>query len=216
MKQNILYLHGFASSPFSAKASMFRLHFSKEGRDFIAPDLNCVDFTSMTISKDIEIARKIADSFTNPCVLIGSSLGGYTASLTCQVCQKPPRALVLLAPAFNPTELWKSTLTKEEFFEWRDSGKIIIDHYSWGKKVPLSFEFYKDIEDKPPFPDIKDTPCIIFHGKKDESVPIRLSMEFAAHNKRVKLYKFNDSHDLLASINHIKNSISSFLDSLDT
>jgi len=216
MKLSVLYLHGFASSPTSVKASIIGSHFQKEERDFYAPDLNCGDFTSMTISKDIEIARKIADSLVESFVLIGSSLGGYTAALTCQVFKKPPRGLVLLAPAFHPTELWKRTLTKNEFSDWRNSGKIIVEHYSWGREVPLSFHFYEDIVTKPPFPDIKDTPCIIFHGNRDESVPIMLSMEFATRNKHVKLYELNDTHDLLASIDLIKNGISSFLESLDT
>ena len=215
MKLSILYLHGFASSPASIKASMIGSHFIKAGRDFFAPDLNCGDFTSMTISKNIEVARKIADSLVEPFILMGSSLGGYTAAVACLACQKPPRGLVLMAPAFHPSKLWKSTLSKNEFYEWRDSGKIMVEHFAWGRKVPLSFQFYKDIETKPPFPDIKEYPCIIFHGNKDESVPITLSREFADRNKHVKLYELNDTHDLLASIDYIKNVTSSFLESLD-
>ena len=80
-----IYLHGFASSPASKKATVFRKIFLEMGIPLDIPDLEGGDFKNMTLTRQMNILKQCLDrrKNTDTC-LIGSSMGGYLAALAAQ------------------------------------------------------------------------------------------------------------------------------------
>src|SRR5688500_940640 len=100
----VIYLHGFASSPQSSKASFFAERFAAAGVRFLCPDLNDPAFATLTVSRMLQqLEKRISSLPPGEIVLIGSSLGGFVAveAAARQVGQArhPISHLVLLAPA---------------------------------------------------------------------------------------------------------------------
>ena len=92
----LLYLHGFNSSPESAKAQQTQQWFGKNapGIEFICPSLPPYADQAMALLCEIVEAR-----LPEPVFLIGSSMGGFFA--TCLAEQYGLRA-VLINPAVSP------------------------------------------------------------------------------------------------------------------
>ncbi len=110
----VLYLHGFASSPGSRKASFFAERLARLGFEVDVPDLAEGDFKGLTISGQLRAVERLARN--ERMILIGSSLGGYVASL--YAARHPEvQSLILLAPAFRFFELWRSELRSGEQME---------------------------------------------------------------------------------------------------
>ena len=98
-----VYLHGFASSPSSNKARVFKQKFEDIGQDLWVPDLEGGDFKHLTVSGQIEIVEKLLDRHPDSSfVLVGSSMGGYLAAL---IAQRRPQVsgLYLMCPGFSAT-----------------------------------------------------------------------------------------------------------------
>src|SRR5579872_1082450 len=98
-----IYLHGFASGPRSRKAQSFREALANRNIDLEIPDLAEGDFEHLTISRQLEVIGKTLDG--SACRLVGSSMGGYLASLYAAAHPEVER-LVLLAPAFGFAKRW--------------------------------------------------------------------------------------------------------------
>ena len=75
----VLYLHGFASSPRSSKATFFAEKLASKGINMVTPDLNEPDFSTLTVSRMLKQAGDAVDAAGGPLALIGSSLGGFVA-----------------------------------------------------------------------------------------------------------------------------------------
>jgi hypothetical protein len=134
----IIYLHGFASSPQSRKATVLRDHLRSAGFDVEVPNLDEGDFSHLTISRQL----RFLDSVVNgaPVTLIGSSLGGYLAALFAARHKEVTR-LILLAPAFDFFRLWESQLGAQGVSGWRQTGAISVFHYGAGQQLPFAFRF---------------------------------------------------------------------------
>ena len=94
----VVYLHGFASSPASRKARFFGEKFAARGMPFLAPSLDQGNFPEMTITGEMQLVQDLLRETPEPVTLIGSSLGGYVASL---IAARQPAAverLILLRP----------------------------------------------------------------------------------------------------------------------
>ena len=75
----VLYLHGFASGPFSTKARHFRQRLESTGAHVDIPDLAAGDFEHLTLTGQLgEIERAAAGE---PVAIAGSSMGGYWLAL---------------------------------------------------------------------------------------------------------------------------------------
>ena len=80
-----IYLHGLASGPSSKKATAFKNKFEELGVSLSIPDLEGDNFESMTLSSQINIIFNLLDQLNDKKVcLIGSSMGGYLATLVAQ------------------------------------------------------------------------------------------------------------------------------------
>jgi len=100
MKKNILYIHGFNSSPLSIKAEQTRQYLANNFPDvgYYCPQL------ATTPSEAIEQLSKIIEQSEVDCqwYLIGSSLGGYFSNF---LAEKFHCLAVLVNPAIRPYEL---------------------------------------------------------------------------------------------------------------
>ncbi|MCX7959248.1 MAG: hypothetical protein N3B13_09395, partial [Deltaproteobacteria bacterium] len=200
MIRNIIYLHGFASSPNSNKAKHITNFFKNKEIKIIVPDLNCGDFSNVTVSKMLEEIRRVISQIDDRFVIIGSSLGGYLAALDVQEAEKKPENMLLLAPGFNLYELFKNWLGNFGIAEWEKNGVFSFMHYSYNREMPLSYEFYRDLKRHPPFPQIGMVRAHIIHGTEDNVVPLSVTQEFIKINPHTTAEFVNDSHELPHSI----------------
>lgn len=105
MSSEFIYLHGFASSPNSAKAEYIRTCFAQANIKLKIPDLNAGDFSHLTITRQLSQIASQFNHHSTPVTLIGSSLGGLSAAHLGQQYPQVQR-LVLLAPAFGFLSHW--------------------------------------------------------------------------------------------------------------
>ncbi|ALO36715.1 esterase [Colwellia sp. MT41] len=100
MQKNILYIHGFNSSPLSLKAEQTRHYLAKNYPEvgFFCPQL------ASTPAKAITQLEQLIEqhNYHSQWYLIGSSLGGYFASY---LAEKYHYLAVLVNPAITPDEL---------------------------------------------------------------------------------------------------------------
>lgn len=188
----VLYLHGFASSPASRKAVFFAARLRALGFQVDIPDLARGNFSELTITGQLQVIEQAAGG--EPVILIGSSLGGYLASLYAARHPQVER-LILLAPAFAFYKLWIAQVAPPDLAQWRQNGSIDVFHYGAGRELPLHYGFLQDAEryaDYPPF----TQPALIFHGESDCSVPIQYSVEFAKLHPNACLMRLQSGHEL--------------------
>ncbi|MFN3629286.1 MAG: YqiA/YcfP family alpha/beta fold hydrolase [Casimicrobiaceae bacterium] len=93
---NVLYLHGFRSSPQSMKAALLRGHFAETQHRFVCPQLPASPAAA------IELASALIEDRGEPArdwALVGSSLGGYYATY---LAERYGCRAVVLNPAVQP------------------------------------------------------------------------------------------------------------------
>jgi len=187
-----VYLHGFASGPGSTKAQFFRTRFAELGVTLDIPDL-APDFTHMTIGSMLAIVDAILDR--GPAVLLGSSLGGYVATIA--AARRPDRvpALVLFAPAFGFVQRWEERVDPAAMARWRAKGTARVYHYGLGREVPLSIALLDEAGRHPAEPD-PSAPALVFAGRYDESVPLPVVEHFTCGRSGRELVVFDSGHEL--------------------
>ncbi|MEH1912320.1 YqiA/YcfP family alpha/beta fold hydrolase [Nostoc sp.] len=190
-----IYLHGFASSPNSAKARDISDRFTQIQTKLKIPDLNAGDFSQLTITRQL---TQVAAQFNNdstPVTLIGSSLGGLTAAHLGQQNLEVQR-LVLLAPAFGFLSHWLPKLGGEQIQSWQQEKYIMIYHYGEQRSLPLSYDFVTDAAQYQEKLLQRPIPTLILHGKNDEVIPIEASRDFARSRPWVELVELDSNHAL--------------------
>ncbi|HIK37600.1 MAG: alpha/beta fold hydrolase [Geminocystis sp.] len=191
-----LYLHGFLSGANSAKAGYFRKKYEELGIDLEIADLNLPDFFSLTLTRQIQQVSEIVLSSSQDCVIIGSSFGGLTASWVGERHPGRIKALVLLAPAFNFAENLMRIMTEEKMEKWRREGSYYFYHYGYKKELPLSYNFWEDLMSYDESKLKNDIPTLIFHGTKDEIIPVSCSREYLNKNPKAILRELESDHSL--------------------
>ena len=190
-----IYLHGFASSPRSNKASYLRDRFAQVNVELIVLDLNQGDFSKLTLTRQIQ---QTIDAFPDPetsVILIGSSFGGLTCAWVAQ--QKlQVKKMILLAPAFGFPNSWYSKLQPEQIEQWRESGYLSVYHYGEKRSLWLHYEFLGDA-DKYPVSGLKRfLPTLIIHGLRDDVVPIEVSRNYVDKHPQARLIELDSDHGL--------------------
>jgi pimeloyl-ACP methyl ester carboxylesterase len=207
MAPRLLYLHGFASGPRSAKGVAFAEHLARRGLALDCLDLRVPSLPHLRLSAMIERTRQAIGGPGERAVLIGSSLGGLTAA---RVAERDPRviALVLLAPAFHLIERWRA---QPGWDDWQRTGWREIHDYQEGRPARVDFGFAEDaMAIDTGAPDLQ-VPALILHGAHDDVVPIAGSRALADARPNLQLIELPDDHSLIASLPRLLEESDRFL-----
>jgi len=210
---HVLYLHGFASSAASTKASYFAAKLGQHGIPLETPDLNEPDFSTLTISRMVQQVTTVIDRLPpgTPVVLVGSSLGGLVAVHVAQ--RRPDRVtrLILLAPAVAFGGKNTRALGDRDLDQWRSTGITNVFHYGYGRMVPIGYELYTDACDYDCFGLTLTMPIQIFQGRKDTVVAPASVERWASTLPNVELHMLDDDHQLGESLDVIWSRVERFL-----
>lgn len=186
----------------SIKAQYFKKQFESLSIDFEILDLvqDAESFTNMQPSLFPEVIHThITDHNYDNVILMGSSFGGllvawYAAKYDAQNVDK----LILMAPALKMSGEGIASMLELTPREWKQRGSVVVSHPRFNQ-VPLSYICYEDLSKHPP-PDFSVTtapvPTLIFHGEKDEVVPVEWSKEYALNRSNVNLHILASDHKL--------------------
>ncbi|GAB4342687.1 MAG: alpha/beta fold hydrolase [Calditrichia bacterium] len=205
-----IYLHGFLSGPASRKGLFLEEQFKALGIPLERPDLNQPDFSEMTISGQLKIIESCIAEAGQPVVLLGSSLGGYLATLAAER-HKQVRRLVLMAPAFRFAERYLKSLNEAQLREWREKGHLDIYHGGYQENRQLKYGIVEDARQYIDFPLKRQLPVQIFHGLRDEVVPYSLSLDYLKEHPMTDLVLLHSDHGLLDKLDVMWDYISAFL-----
>ncbi|PSB16882.1 esterase [filamentous cyanobacterium CCP1] len=188
------YLHGFASSPRSAKAQYLDQCFRSVGIQLTIPDLNQEDFYHLSLSRQIRQVEGLMPS-DKPVTLIGSSFGGLTAAWLGEKNVQVDR-LILLAPAFQFLAHWIPKLGPEQMQRWQTEQSLMTYHHGEARMLPIHYDFVTDLA---PYDEThlqRPLPTLILHGQADEVIPIQASRNFAEQRSWVTLIELESDHSL--------------------
>jgi pimeloyl-ACP methyl ester carboxylesterase len=210
---NVLYLHGFASSPQSSKATFLAERFAEHGVSMQTPDLNLPDFSTLTVSRMLGQVEDALDRSTSPAVVIGSSLGGLVAVHSAARHPARVQALVLLAPAldFGPATVADLGPQGLSLAEWKRAGTLNVYHYSYGRTLPIHYELFEDASRYDAAAVNLPMPVLIFQGRKDDAVDSASVERWARPRPNVELHMLDDDHQLAKSFSYIWVELAAFL-----
>ena len=198
-----IYLHGFASSPASKKATVFKNKFKEKGIPLEIPDLEGGNFENMTLTSQMNILYQCLDKFQKSGVcIIGSSMGAYLALLAAQNLQNV-QALYLMAPGFNFLDRWMQKLNLDYNDEASWKSTIPVFHYRYGETRPINTHLFKDAIDWSRYELKRELPTRIVHGAHDEVVAIDESRQFISSRPWCTFHELDANHGLLSHINWI-------------
>lgn len=190
----VVYLHGFASGPASTKAAFFGERLGACEVEVSTPDLAAGDFEHMTVTSQLAvIEREVGD---RAAVLIGSSMGGYLASLFAARHPTLVSRVILMAPAFCFTKRWPELIGQAAMDDWRRSGRRTVFHYGGKRERMLAYGLVEDGAQYEDYPAV-DQAVLILHGRMDDVVPWTLSKEFEQRRPDMRRLVLLDSgHEL--------------------
>lgn len=214
----VIYLHGFASSAQSTKAQFFASRFADLGITVVTPDLNAPDFSTLTVTRMIDVVGSVlAQGPPGPVVLMGSSLGGFVAwhaaaRMATLLPQHPITRLVLMAPAVTFGRNRQEDFGPGVVDEWERTGTREFFHYGDNQPRQLHFEFYRDALSYAVLQAPLHVPALIFQGMQDEVVKPQSVIEFCQGRPNVSLRLLQDGHQLQAHLDLMWQETRSFLD----
>jgi hypothetical protein len=209
--RNVLYLHGFASSPASGKSAFFAERLRRHGIDLQCPDFNEPDFETMTITRMLEqVDAALAGFPPGPVALIRSSLGGFVAYHTAfrhaaprgraRTTDHPVDRLVLLAPAFEFGRIPFGGMTDADLVSWRETDRYEVFHHAENQPRAIRYAIYADAQHYDSARSLVETPSLVFQGRRDTVVDPAMVQRFAASRPSMALRMVDDDHQLGASL----------------
>ena len=209
--EHVVYLHGFASSPGSSKATRFGRELRERGIGYDCPDLNQPAFETLTVTRMLEQAKAAIASAAAPVALVGSSLGAFVAvHAAAQDRTAKVDRVVLLAPALDFGGNRMRQLGEHGIDEWRRSGRLRVYHYADDAYRDVGFALYEDAAAYDAFTVTLTLPVLAFQGENDESVDPRMVERWAADRPNVDLRLLDDDHHLTNSVDLIWNESAAF------
>jgi hypothetical protein len=208
-----LYLHGFASGPESAKGVALSAHYARQGIRLERLNLRQPSLEHLRLSAMMRTVREAMGGERDRSILLGSSLGGLTA---CRVAEEDARvcALVLLAPVFRGGEQMRRLAGEEGMRRWEEMGWQEVQDYAEKRTARVDFGFFQDLEAIDArfsgWPDVR-VPTLIIHGRRDRTVDIGYSRQWARGKRHVRLVEVDDGHELVASLDRIAAEADDFL-----
>jgi pimeloyl-ACP methyl ester carboxylesterase len=155
--KRILYFHGFASSPASAKIALLRPMLEPEF-ELITPDLNVPSFQKL----DWDAIVRYAKTFDDYDLIAGSSMGALVALSIA----KPNIPLVLIAPALGIADRWRTMLP--------DGDPIVVFNHALNAKAPIHRKFFEQMFHVRIDAHAPPSRVTVIMGRNDESVPFDL------------------------------------------
>jgi uncharacterized protein len=223
---HIFYLHGFASSARSSKATFFAGKLRELGVALHTPDFNEPDFSTLTIARMVDQVGQAIGELSGPVALIGSSLGAFVAV---QVALRHPERIshmILLAPAldFGPSTgsgpsrapsrdggNRMRSLGDTAIDEWRRTGHLNVFHYGYGRMMPVHYELYADARRYDCINAALAMPIQVFQGRRDDAVDPDTVERWSRARPNVELHMLDDDHQLTASVGMIWEEMKRFL-----
>ena len=160
---SILYFHGFASSPGSAKIAALRPLLEPHGIELNAPDLNVPSFERLDF--DAVVAHAVAEGRRRPPrALVGSSLGALVALAVAKSAF--PLPLVLIAPALGVANRWREKLP--------DGDPVTVFNYARNADAQIHRFFFEQMTRLQV--DVTPPPARVtaIMGREDETVPFSM------------------------------------------
>lgn len=161
----VLYLHGFGSSPRSAKIALLRPLLEPLAIELVTPDLNRPSFARLDFDAMVAHAIEVGRS-CDPVAIAGSSLGSLVALAAARSIARP---LVLIAPALGIGNRWMSRLGAGD--------PVTVWNHDLAAEVPIHRRFFEqmneiDVDDPPP-----EVAVTVIMGRQDETVPFSIVSE---------------------------------------
>jgi pimeloyl-ACP methyl ester carboxylesterase len=202
----VVYLHGFASSANSSKATVFRDRFAPHGIGVLTPDFNEPDFEHLTVTRMLgQVDDVISALPAGPVTLIGSSLGAFVAvhaaaRQRARGVDARIQCLVLLAPALDFGATGFAGLDAQGLARWKQTGRLDVFHYAHNRTMPLAYDLYEDASQYKTHDLPLDLPVLAFQGSRDTVVSPQGVKRWAAGRPNVILRSLDDDHQLLSSL----------------
>ena len=196
----MIYLHGFASSSRSGKATFFAQRCGAVGIPFEAPDLNLPDFSTLTVTRMLEQTRALMDRATGPVTLMGSSLGGYVAVLAAARWPDNVKNVVLMAPALDFSGTGLSGPGGADIADWQRAGHLNVFHFGYGRMMPIHYELYEDARRYDAMKAVLTMAVLVFQGRRDTAVDPATVKTWSEARPNVELHLLDDDHQLGASL----------------
>ncbi|MEL6150334.1 MAG: YqiA/YcfP family alpha/beta fold hydrolase [Chloroflexota bacterium] len=208
LKPNVIYLHGFASSPESRKAQYFKQRMAEHGITLQIPDLNVPSFERLTLTAMLEkIAQTVRLCPPGPVYLIGSSMGGLAALHFINQYKdaeaRRTELAVFLAPAFDFADNRQNTLGEKGLADWEATGWLDVHNYAADDMRRVHYGLYEDVTRYDSYAVSLLIPALVFHGVHDDVVPVNQSEVFAAERNNVTLHTLDSDHTLLNQLDII-------------
>jgi pimeloyl-ACP methyl ester carboxylesterase len=204
----VIYLHGFASSSQSGKATFLGGRLRANGERFLAPDLNLPDFSTLPITRMLEQTRALIEAEREPVTLVGSSLGAFVAVNAAAMWPERIKSLVLMAPALDLRDLGG-----EQLAAWKASGTMAVFHFAYGRILPVGYALYEDAQRYDTFNATVGMPVLIFQGRRDTVVSPATVEAWSGARPNVRLRMLDDDHQLGASLETMWRELEAFLTS---
>jgi hypothetical protein len=208
----VVYLHGFASSPHSSKATFLARKLTDRGIPVTIPDLNEPDFSTLTVSRMLGRVAELVAATTEPICVVGSSLGGFVAVQAASLHPDRIFRVVLLAPALDFDGKRLSDLGDRGLDAWKSSNQLAVFHYGYGRMMPVHYDLYTDARRYNAFETALTQPVQVFQGRLDTAVEPRTVERWAATRPNVELHMLDDDHQLLKSLETIWARMERFLE----
>ena len=201
----VLYIHGFASSPQSAK--LVALQRVLRDVELIAPDMNVPSFERLDFEAMMSLALDAARR-NPPRAIAGSSLGGVVAL---ELVRRGVRApLVLIAPGLGIGDRWTARLPAGDPVE--------VFNHARNAQAKIHRAFFEQMKSVRPEEQAPPAAVTILMGRNDETVPFAFvrdvweqwtrSGELVSGSKFIEIA--GGDHGLVAHVTEIANAIRAY------
>jgi predicted esterase YcpF (UPF0227 family) len=199
----VLYFHGFASSPNSAKVTALRELLEPEF-ELITPDLNVPSFAELDYDRVVALGVSLAREH-NPRVIAGSSFGAIVALEVIDAGVRAP--LVLIAPALSVAQRWKDHIPPGD--------PVMMFNHVLGHDAPIHRAFFNQMFQVTVDEAAPATKVVVLMGRNDETVPFTIVEErwneWSASGKLVEGSRFiaieGGDHSLVSEVEQIAREI---------